>query len=93
MVRSLLPHATKALETPAPAPGWAEKAFEGKLAFLKCTKDAALPPSVQDMFVQRSRLKWIVEEVKASHTAYVSQPEKVVGMLVQWADVFEKMHH
>ena len=93
MAHDLLPHSIKAFETPAMAPAWTEEAFDGKLVFIKCTIDAAIPPLVQHMLVQQNGVKWIVEEVNGSHTAYVSKAQEVVEILVQWADKFEKMKH
>lgn len=54
----LLPHALKALESPAPLPAWVESAFKGRLAYLKCMQDRALPPVVQDVFVKQSGTEW-----------------------------------
>ena len=44
----------KAFSSPAPPQAWAEAAFEGRLAFLRCTEDRALPIAKQDMFIEKS---------------------------------------
>lgn len=81
LASSLLPHALRAFESDAPPAAWAEPAFAGKIAFMKCTLDQALPPFVQDMFVQRSGASWIVRDVEAGHSPFASRPEEVVGVL------------
>lgn len=85
LASSLLPHATLAYESPAPAQAWQETAFDGKLAFIKCTQDQALPIFVQDMFVERSGVKWTVKNNDAGHSAWASKPtvlaELIIGLL------------
>ena len=92
LARSLLPHAVKAFESPAPAPAWAEEAFAHNLAFLRCTQDAALPTFVQDMFLQRSGVEWVVKDIQSSHSPYASRPQEVTDTLVGWAIVFGKIY-
>ncbi|KAL9012996.1 MAG: hypothetical protein Q9173_002279 [Seirophora scorigena] len=86
---SLLPHAILAFESPAPKQAWAEPAYEGKRAFLRCTRDTALPVAVQDMFVQRSGLEWDVKDVDAGHEAHISRLADVCEATVGFATTFE----
>lgn len=85
---SLLPQATLAYESPASAQAWAEPAFEGKLAFLKCTQDQALPLLLQDMFVERSGVKWTVGSIDAGHSAWASKPKEVAGLVEGFVGTF-----
>lgn len=89
MEDALLPHAILAFESPAPPAAWAEPAYAGKLGFLRCTQDAALPTFVQDLFVQRSGVEWIVKDIEASHSAFLSKPEEVVMLVEELSRTFE----
>ena len=85
MEDALLPHAMLAFESPAPPAAWAEPAYAGKLAFLRCTQDAALPTFLQDLFIQRSGVEWTVKDIEASHSAYASKTEEVVKLVEELA--------
>lgn len=86
---SLLPHALKAFNSPAPPTAWAEPAYAGKVAFLRCLKDQALPLSLQDMFTEKSGVKWNIRDVDASHSPWASKPEETVRIFEEWAQSFE----
>ena len=89
MEEALLPHAILAFESPAPPAAWAEPAYAGKLAFLRCTQDAALPAFLQDLFVQRSGVGWTVKDVDASHSAFLSKPEEIAKLVEELERTFE----
>lgn len=74
-------HATLAFESPSPPQAWAEPDFAGRLAFLRCTLDQALPPFLQDMFVEKSGVKWTVKDVECGHSPWASKPAEVVQAL------------
>ncbi|KFY02634.1 hypothetical protein O988_02010 [Pseudogymnoascus sp. VKM F-3808] len=78
---SLLPHSLAAFDSAAPVPAWAESAFAGKIAFLKCSVDAALPTFVQDLFIEKSGVQWLVTEVEAGHSPWASRPKEVTGII------------
>ena len=89
LASALVPHAMLALESPAPPPAWAETAYEGKRAYLKCLLDRALPPFIQDKFVKDSGVIWDVREIDAGHEPHLSQLEKVDGMIVDFEEAFQ----
>ena len=89
MEEALLPHAMLAFESPAPPAAWAEPAYAGNLAFLRCTQDAALPTFLQDLFIQRSGVQWTVKDIEASHSAYASKTEEVVKLVEELARTFK----
>ena len=90
LAASLLPHAMLAFSSPAPASAWAQPAFQGKLAFVKCLKDNALPPFLQDMFVERSGVKWAIKEVDTGHSPWVSKPKETAEIMVDLVEGFSK---
>ena len=65
----LLPHALVAFNSPSPAPAWTEPGFEGRLAYLVCTEDEAIPKFGQEAMIQGTGLEWDVREIVGSHTA------------------------
>ena len=67
-------------------PAWAESDFAGKIAFLRCTQDQALPLFLQDMFTEKSGVKWRID---ASHSPWASRPEETIRVLEKWAREFE----
>ena len=85
---TLRPHAFTALESPAPTQAWAETAFKGRLAFLRCTKDQASPISTQDALMQRSGVEWLVKDVAGSHFALLSQVDDVTQATIDWMELF-----
>ncbi|KFY15305.1 hypothetical protein V492_02086, partial [Pseudogymnoascus sp. VKM F-4246] len=85
---SLLPHSLAAFDSTAPAPAWAEPAFAGRIAFLKCSADVALPPFLQDLFIEKSGVEWLVREVETGHSPWASRPEELAEIIGGWVEVF-----
>lgn len=44
-------------------------------------EDQALPPFVQDMFVNDSRVIWKVLKLNTGHSPFLSEPVHVVGII------------
>ncbi|KAL9626470.1 MAG: hypothetical protein Q9204_007275 [Flavoplaca sp. TL-2023a] len=89
LATALVPQAMLALESPAPPQAWAETAYEGRRAYLKCLLDRALPPFIQDKFVKDSGVTWDVRDVDAGHEPHLSQLEKVYEMIVTFVEAFQ----
>ena len=68
---------------------WVEPEYSGRIAFLRCTQDAALPTFVQDLFVDQSEVKWIVKDCEASHSPFASKPVEVVEAVNEFVHAFE----
>ena len=79
---------TSAFETAASKPAWAEEAFQGKLAYVRCLQDQAMPSSLQDILIQKSGVDWIVKDLQSGHFPFISQVEEVVGILQEVEGVF-----
>lgn len=71
-----------AFESAALTPAWAEPALEGKLAFLRCTRDQALPVFLQDMSIERSGVQWTVKDIDTGHSPWASKPKETAEMVV-----------
>ena len=63
----LVPHALLAFKSPAPAPAWTDPGFEGRLAYLVCTDDVAIPRFGQEAMMQGTGMEWAVREMVGSH--------------------------
>lgn len=77
------PHAHLAFETKATAPAWADKAFDGKRAYVRTLDDCCNPSFVQDAWLEKSKVKWDVVDLKAGHMPFVSQPDVLAGHIVK----------
>lgn len=86
----LRPTSLHAFDSPAPPAAWKEPEFAGKLTYVRCTQDQALPPFLQDMFVEKSGVAWKVKDVNASHSPFASKPEELVEILVESAMQFDR---
>lgn len=82
------PHATIAFETPATAPAWADKGFDGRRGYVRCLDDCCNPPFVQDMLIEKSKVKWDVVDFKTGHMPFESQPEALAGQIVKFTRGF-----
>lgn len=51
-------------------------------------QDQALPPFLQDMFMEKSGVEWKVKNIEASHSPFASKPEELVKILVDSAQQF-----
>lgn len=66
----IIPHATLAFKSPSPTPAWTDAAaFQGRLAYLVCTEDLAVPKFGQEAMMQGTGQEWIVKELQGSHNA------------------------
>lgn len=77
-----------ALDSPAPPGAWADPDFAGKIAFIRCMQDQALPPFLQDMFIEKSGAEWKVKDIESSHSPFASKPEELATMLGDFAQQF-----
>lgn len=64
------PHAILAFKSPSPTPAWTDAvAFQGRLAYIVCTEDRAVPKDGQEAMMQGTGKDWIVKELQGSHNA------------------------
>ncbi|EHA23670.1 catalytic protein, partial [Aspergillus niger ATCC 1015] len=69
--RLMQPHALRAFETTATAPAWAESAFDGRRAYVRTLDDCCNPSSLQDMWLEKSKVEWEVVDFKTGHMPFV----------------------
>ena len=89
-VSQILPHALLAFKSPAPKPAWSDTGFDGRLAYLVCTEDRAIPEFAQRAMMEGIGKKWIVQELEGSHSApFLSKIEEAVQALQGFVRNFE----
>lgn len=67
--------------TTVSAIGWRDSAYNGCRAYIRCLDDKALLPNLQDFFVERSKVSWIVKDLDASHSPFMSIPDQLTGVV------------
>ena len=56
--------------------------------YIRCMRDQAFPPFLQDRFLEDSGVEWKVKDVEASHSPFASKPEELVEIFVESARRF-----
>ena len=89
-VSQILPHALLAFKSPAPRPAWSDPGFDGRLAYLSCTEDRAIPKFAQEAMMQGTGKKWVVKELEGSHSApFLIKISDAVQALEGFVRIFE----
>ncbi|PWY68989.1 alpha/beta-hydrolase [Aspergillus sclerotioniger CBS 115572] len=86
--KCMRPHALRAFETPATAPAWAERAFDGSRAYVRTLDDCCNPSSLQDVWLEKSKVDWEVVDFKSGHMPFVSRAEGLAELVVRFIDGF-----
>ncbi|KAG8527654.1 uncharacterized protein KY384_007807 [Bacidia gigantensis] len=63
-----------AFNTPNPEATWENRAYHKRRVYLRTLLDQALPPEAQTSFISASGVEWDVQDLNASHTAFISEP-------------------
>ena len=88
----LVPHALLAFKSPAPAPAWTGPGFEGRLAYLVCTEDQAIPKFGQEAMMQGTGVDWAVKEMVGSHNSpFLKKMEEAAGAVAAFVEGFLKL--
>ena len=58
-----------------------EDAYNKRRVYLHTNQDQALPPFAQDLFVNGSEVSWDVVKLDTSHSPFLSEPEKLAGIV------------
>lgn len=89
-VSQILPHALLAFKSPARKPAWSDAGFDGRLAYLVCTEDRAIPQFAQHAMMQGIGKSWIVQELEGSHSApFLSKIREAVEALEGFVRSFD----
>jgi hypothetical protein len=86
--KRLQPHALRVFETPATAPAWAERAFDGRRAYVRTQDDCCNHLSLQDLWLEKSKVEWEVVDLKTGHMPFVSQPRALAEQIIKFIDGF-----
>ncbi|KAF2653858.1 prolyl aminopeptidase-like protein [Lophiostoma macrostomum CBS 122681] len=80
---AMIPHALSAFETPSSTPAWAEPEFDGRRAFIRTIDDQTNPLFLQDMWLDKSRVRWETVDMKTSHCPFISYPDETARIAVE----------
>ncbi|KAI1429592.1 Alpha/Beta hydrolase protein [Xylaria sp. FL1777] len=83
LAKFMKPHSLTAFATPATAPGWADKAFDGKRAYIHTLKDCCNPAWLQDAWIEKSKVQWDVINFDTGHMPFVSKPKELAATIVK----------
>ena len=87
---ALLPLSLHVFTNPSPAPAWADAAYSGCRAYIRCSQDICLPTFVQDMMVEASGVDWIMKTFDTSHSPFLSCPTELADYVIALAVAFAK---
>lgn len=93
VANSLLCQSDLASNSPAPAPAWADPAFQGRCAYVRCLEDVALPVAVQDMFIERMGSSTLVRDIQASHSPFLSRPHELTDILSELVSQLQSLQY
>ncbi|KAK2616820.1 hypothetical protein QQS21_000197 [Conoideocrella luteorostrata] len=81
-------HSYIAFETKPTAPAWADTMFDGRRAYVRTQDDHCNPASLQDIWVEKSKVSWEVVNFKTGHMPFVSQPEALAAQIITFVNGF-----
>lgn len=58
------------------------KHFDRRRVYIHTSQDETLPPFVQDLYVEKSDVEWVVRKIDAAHSPFLSQPERLGELAV-----------
>ncbi|KAI0482285.1 Alpha/beta hydrolase fold-1 [Xylariaceae sp. FL0804] len=70
------------------AAAWREEGYDGRRAYIRCTRDNAIPVEHQDAMVRESGVPWLVRTLDASHSPFMSMPTALAHTLDEIATEF-----
>lgn len=70
--------------------GWKDNAYDGHRAYIRTLQDNCLTIKYQNELLARSGVEWLVKSVDASHSAFFSRTDEVVGLVAELAGEFAK---
>ncbi|KAI1178723.1 Alpha/Beta hydrolase protein [Nemania sp. FL0916] len=88
LTKDMYPHALLAFDTPAGAPAWADQAFAGKRAYIRTLNDNCNPSWVQDKWLDKSKVEWLMIELPTGHMPFVSEPKDVAIAIMRFILTF-----
>lgn len=87
-VASSISHSLTSFKTPCPAASWYTEGYKGRCAYIKTTKDQAVPYEVQNMMLQGTGQEWITREMETGHSPQLAAPEDLARHILELAEMF-----
>ena len=73
---------------PALATNWETSNYKGRMAYIRCTRDAVISTKDQDLMLKQSRGDWIICSIAAGHSPFLSCPADLAKIVVSLAEQF-----
>ncbi|KAH6607661.1 alpha beta hydrolase family domain-containing [Trichoderma cornu-damae] len=89
-VAALKPHSVVSAMSYPSAIGWKDEAYDGRRGYIRCLKDNAISPSLQDQFMARSGVDWVVRSIESSHSPFLSMPDELAETVAEMVTEFAK---
>ncbi|KAJ5193266.1 hypothetical protein N7449_009408 [Penicillium cf. viridicatum] len=91
-VPQLCPQSIAATTGIVPPQAWQDASYTGRLGYIRCTADVAVPIGQQDVMVEGAdgQGKWVVRTLEGSgHSPFLSRPHEVAAALQEIVNAFE----
>lgn len=82
-------HASSIFTSSTPPQAWTQEGFGGRLVYVRCHQDKAVPLQGQDMFhgMSNEQAKWALENIEAAgHSPFMTHRDELVSITAKWAD-------
>ena len=87
----IAPHAVIAFKSPSPAPAWLDDGWRGRLAYIICTEDCAIPMPLQESMMNDTGKVWLRRKLEGSHFApFLLRHAEAAAMVKSFIQAFEK---
>ena len=81
-------HSLNALQGSPSTIGYKDAGFNGRRAYIRCSKDNALPKEAQERFIADSSVGWIRKDLDASHSPFLSMPDQLTEVIQELFYIF-----
>ncbi|KAF2228053.1 Alpha/beta hydrolase fold-1 [Elsinoe ampelina] len=68
---------------------WADENMKGRLGYIRCLRDRALPFEVQKALLDMTETEWHIADLDTGHSPFVSRPEETVKICLDMLEKFK----
>ncbi|PNS16083.1 MAP kinase kinase kinase wis4 [Sphaceloma murrayae] len=81
--------AMQVMTTPLQKPAWSDPQMKGKLGYIKCLRDQAIPLEGQTAVIQGTGQEWHIAEMDTGHSPFVSRAGETAKVCLDLLKKFE----
>ena len=86
--RELVPQASTVYMETVGYAGWADPEYQGKIAYVRTTKDMALPPVHQEAILRETGIKCVQKTLESGHNPFLSMPRETADLIIALIEDF-----